>query len=220
MIVVPAALASDLRADLRELRQCASGAADFPLRAARRHRRRRGAVAARDAVYHFRRRGFIALSGIAVLNGIMLISFINQLRAEGSDVRKAVIEGTLTRLRPKLMTALVASLGFVPMAISTGAGAEVQRPLATVVIGGVITSTFLTLILLPVLYDWMESRWPRTVRNGKGSARWSRSQTRRRFDRSGATFPVCSTCQKSKSNETEIHHIRGRYPLRCRFAPR
>lgn len=102
--------------------------------------------------------GFIALSGIAVLNGIMLISFINQLRTEGRDVRKAVIEGTLTRLRPKLMTALVASLGFVPMAISTGAGAEVQRPLATVVIGGVITSTFLTLILLPVLYDWMERR--------------------------------------------------------------
>jgi cobalt-zinc-cadmium resistance protein CzcA len=110
--------------------------------------------------------GFIALSGIAVLNGIMLISFINQLRAEGSDVRKAVIEGTLTRLRPKLMTALVASLGFVPMAISTGAGAEVQRPLATVVIGGVITSTFLTLILLPVLYDWMETRRSRTARNG------------------------------------------------------
>ncbi len=102
--------------------------------------------------------GFIALSGIAVLNGIMLISFINQLRAGGSDVRQAVIDGTLTRLRPKLMTALVASLGFVPMAISTGAGAEVQRPLATVVIGGVITSTFLTLILLPVLYDWMERR--------------------------------------------------------------
>jgi cobalt-zinc-cadmium resistance protein CzcA len=102
--------------------------------------------------------GFIALSGIAVLNGIMLISFINQLRAQGRDVRTAVLDGTLTRLRPKLMTALVASLGFVPMALSTGAGAEVQRPLATVVIGGVITSTFLTLILLPVLYDWMESR--------------------------------------------------------------
>jgi cobalt-zinc-cadmium resistance protein CzcA len=100
--------------------------------------------------------GFIALSGIAVLNGIMLISFINQLRREGRSVREAVMEGTLTRLRPKLMTALVASLGFVPMAISTGAGAEVQRPLATVVIGGVITSTFLTLILLPVLYDWIE----------------------------------------------------------------
>ncbi len=109
--------------------------------------------------------GFIALSGIAVLNGIMLISFINQLRAEGSDVRKAVVEGTLTRLRPKLMTALVASLGFVPMALSTGAGAEVQRPLATVVIGGVITSTFLTLILLPVLYDWMEGRRSRASRN-------------------------------------------------------
>jgi heavy metal efflux system protein len=109
--------------------------------------------------------GFIALSGIAVLNGIMLISFINQLRACGRGVRVAVIEGTLTRLRPKLMTALVASLGFVPMAISTGPGAEVQRPLATVVIGGIITSTFLTLIVLPVCYDWMESRGARRERS-------------------------------------------------------
>lgn len=106
--------------------------------------------------------GFIALSGIAVLNGIMLISFINQLRGEGRNVRAAVVEGTLTRLRPKLMTALVASLGFVPMAIATGAGAEVQRPLATVVIGGIITSTFLTLILLPVLYDSLERNRPKT----------------------------------------------------------
>jgi len=104
--------------------------------------------------------GFIALSGIAVLNGIMLISFINQLRREGRSVRDAVIEGTLTRLRPKLMTALVASFGFVPMAIATGAGAEVQRPLATVVIGGIVTSTFLTLVLLPVLYEWMERNRP------------------------------------------------------------
>jgi len=102
--------------------------------------------------------GFIALSGIAVLNGIMLVSFINQLRREGRNVREAVVEGTLTRLRPKLMTALVASLGFVPMAIASGAGAEVQRPLATVVIGGILTSTFLTLVLLPVLYDWSEGR--------------------------------------------------------------
>ncbi len=107
--------------------------------------------------------GFIALSGIAVLNGIMLISFINQLRGEGRTVRDAVVEGTLTRLRPKLMTALVASLGFVPMAIASGAGAEVQRPLATVVIGGIVTSTFLTLIVLPILYDWMEARERRPV---------------------------------------------------------
>lgn len=73
-------------------------------------------------------------------------------------MREAVLEGTLTRLRPKLMTALVASFGFVPMAVATGAGAEVQRPLATVVIGGIITSTFLTLVLLPVLYEWIEAR--------------------------------------------------------------
>ncbi len=104
--------------------------------------------------------GFIALSGIAVLNGIMLISFINQLRRMGRNVRDAVVEGTLTRLRPKLMTALVASFGFVPMAVATGAGAEVQRPLATVVIGGIITSTFLTLVLLPVLYEWIERNHP------------------------------------------------------------
>jgi cobalt-zinc-cadmium resistance protein CzcA len=114
--------------------------------------------------------GFIALSGIGVLNGIMLISFINQLRREGRTVRDAVLEGTLTRLRPKLMTALVASLGFVPMALANGAGAEVQRPLATVVIGGIITSTFLTLIVLPVLYEWMErSRGPRVPSDGENS---------------------------------------------------
>jgi len=102
--------------------------------------------------------GFIALSGIAVLNGIMLISFINQLRGEGRELRAAVVEGTLTRLRPKLMTALVASLGFLPMAIATGAGAEVQRPIATVVIGGIVTSTFLTLLVVPLLYEWLERK--------------------------------------------------------------
>ncbi|MBL9219392.1 MAG: efflux RND transporter permease subunit [Opitutaceae bacterium] len=100
--------------------------------------------------------GFIALSGVAVLNGVMMISFINQLREEGKSVREAVIEGALTRLRPVLMTALVASLGFVPMALAHGSGAEVQRPLATVVIGGIITATFLTLVLLPTLYCWFE----------------------------------------------------------------
>lgn len=98
----------------------------------------------------------IALSGIAVLDGIKFISFTNKLRRKGHYLREAVVEDTLTRLRPKLMTALVASFGFVRMAIATGAGAEVQRPLATVVIGGIITSTFLTLVLLPVLYEWLE----------------------------------------------------------------
>lgn len=108
--------------------------------------------------------GFIALSGIAVLNGIMLISFINQLREEGKSLRDAVVEGTLTRLRPKLMTALVASLGFLPMAIATGAGAEVQRPIATVVIGGIVTSTFLTLLVVPLLYEWLERKTERRKR--------------------------------------------------------
>ena len=100
--------------------------------------------------------GFIALSGVAVLNGLVMITYFNQLREQGLSIREAVIEGSLTRLRPVLMTALVASLGFVPMALATGTGAEVQRPLATVVIGGILSSTFLTLILLPVLYSWFE----------------------------------------------------------------
>jgi len=101
--------------------------------------------------------GFIALSGVAVLNGLVLVTYFNQLREKGHAIREAVLEGSFTRLRPVLMTALVASLGFVPMALATGAGAEVQRPLATVVIGGIISSTLLTLIVLPVLY-WMFER--------------------------------------------------------------
>ncbi|WP_422000416.1 efflux RND transporter permease subunit [Reyranella sp.] len=96
--------------------------------------------------------GFIALSGVAVLNGLVIITFIQGLRTRGHTVRDAVREGAMKRLRPVLMTALVASLGFVPMAIATGAGAEVQRPLATVVIGGIISSTILTLVVLPALY--------------------------------------------------------------------
>ena len=100
--------------------------------------------------------GFIALSGVAVLNGVVMISYFNELREQGRAMREAVFEGALTRLRPVLMTALVAELGFVPMALATGAGAEVQRPLATVVIGGILSSTFLTLVLLPVLYVWFE----------------------------------------------------------------
>jgi cobalt-zinc-cadmium resistance protein CzcA len=96
--------------------------------------------------------GFIALSGVAVLNGLVIIAFIEKLRTEGRSLVEAVQEGALTRLRPVLMTALVASLGFVPMAIATGPGAEVQRPLATVVIGGIISSTVLTLLVLPALY--------------------------------------------------------------------
>ena len=96
--------------------------------------------------------GFIALSGVAVLNGLVMISFIRTLREEGQSLDAAIHEGALTRLRPVLMTALVASLGFIPMAIATGTGAEVQRPLATVVIGGILSSTVLTLLVLPILY--------------------------------------------------------------------
>ncbi len=96
--------------------------------------------------------GFIALSGVAVLNGLVMVTFINALRTEGLSLDRAVRQGSLSRLRPVLMTALVASLGFVPMALAHGTGAEVQRPLATVVIGGIISSTLLTLVVLPVLY--------------------------------------------------------------------
>ena len=95
--------------------------------------------------------GFIAVSGVAVLNGLVLISAISKRIADGLDADAAVIEGTLERVRPVLMTALVAMLGFVPMAIATGTGAEVQKPLATVVIGGLITATALTLFVLPAL---------------------------------------------------------------------
>jgi heavy metal efflux system protein len=100
--------------------------------------------------------GFIALFGVAVLNGLVMVTYINHLREEGRGLEEAVKEGAETRLRPVLMTALVASLGFIPMAIATSAGAEVQRPLATVVIGGLMTSTLLTLLLLPALYRWFE----------------------------------------------------------------
>lgn len=102
--------------------------------------------------------GFIAVFGVAMLNGIVLVSFINELREKGRSVQDAVREGAELRLRPVLMTASVAILGLVPMLLSSGVGAETQRPLASVVVGGLITSTLLTLILLPVIYEWMESR--------------------------------------------------------------
>ena len=98
--------------------------------------------------------GFIALSGVAVLNGLVMLTFIKELRLK-YDVATATWQGAVLRLRPVLMTACVASLGFIPMALATGTGAEVQRPLATVVIGGILSSTVLTLILLPVIYRWM-----------------------------------------------------------------
>jgi cobalt-zinc-cadmium resistance protein CzcA len=102
--------------------------------------------------------GFIALSGIAILNGLVMVSFIRDLRQDGLKLDKAIIQGALTRLRPVLTTALVASLGFVPMALNTGIGSEVQRPLATVVIGGIISSTLLTLVVLPALYRLLHSK--------------------------------------------------------------
>jgi cobalt-zinc-cadmium resistance protein CzcA len=102
--------------------------------------------------------GFIALFGVAVLNGVVLLAYINQVRAGGATLPEAVLEGASVRLRPVLMTALVASVGFIPMAIATSAGAEVQRPLATVVIGGLVSATLLTLLVLPTVYTWVEQR--------------------------------------------------------------
>ncbi|PKA68416.1 cobalt-zinc-cadmium resistance protein CzcA [Pseudomonas baetica] len=107
--------------------------------------------------------GFIALSGVAVLNGLVMIAFIRNLREEGRSLTEAINVGALTRLRPVLMTALVASLGFIPMALATGTGAEVQRPLATVVIGGILSSTILTLLILPALYQLAHRRDEDTV---------------------------------------------------------
>jgi cobalt-zinc-cadmium resistance protein CzcA len=104
--------------------------------------------------------GFIALSGVAVLNGLVMVTFIDNLRQRGMSVDEAVLRGSVGRLRPVLMTALVAALGFVPMALATGTGSEVQRPLATVVIGGILSSTALTLVVLPVIYR-MAHRDPR-----------------------------------------------------------
>lgn len=97
--------------------------------------------------------GFVALSGVAILNGLVLVSFIRQRLVEGAPVEAAVREGCLVRLRPVLMTALVAAVGFIPMAVNVGVGGEVQRPLATVVIGGLATNLLLTLLVLPVLYS-------------------------------------------------------------------
>ena len=102
--------------------------------------------------------GFIALAGVAVLNGLVMVTFIRQLRRQGMPLSEAIEQGSLVRLRPVLMTALVAALGFVPMALATGMGAEVQRPLATVVISGILSSTLLTLFLIPVLYGWFEPK--------------------------------------------------------------
>jgi cobalt-zinc-cadmium resistance protein CzcA len=116
--------------------------------------------------------GFIALSGVAVLNGVVMISFIRDLQAKGRALDEAIIEGALTRLRPVLMTALVASLGFVPMAFNVGAGSEVQRPLATVVIGGIISSTILTLLVLPALYKFFPGKNFLKNRRKKKEARY------------------------------------------------
>jgi len=109
--------------------------------------------------------GFIAVFGVAMLNGIVLVSFLNEQRGQGLSVREAVLRGTALRLRPVLMTASVAILGLVPMLLSSGVGAETQRPLATVVVGGLITSTLLTLVLLPTLYEWLELRAERKARS-------------------------------------------------------
>jgi len=116
--------------------------------------------------------GFIALSGVAVLNGLVMVAFIRTLREEGRSLDDAIFEGAMTRLRPVLMTALVASLGFVPMALATGTGAEVQRPLATVVIGGILSSTLLTLLVLPLLYRLVHAGDAEDSDAGRAPSSW------------------------------------------------
>jgi cobalt-zinc-cadmium resistance protein CzcA len=126
--------------------------------------------------------GFIALSGIAVLNGLVMITYINDLVKQGMQTREAIVEGALTRLRPVLMTALVASLGFVPMALATGTGAEVQKPLATVVIGGLISATILTLLVLPALYRLFPGKDRASLDQEMLSRKMRQSHKRRKSD--------------------------------------
>jgi heavy metal efflux system protein len=127
--------------------------------------------------------GFIALFGVAVLNGVVMVSYINRLREDGAPLHEAVLDGASARLRPVLMTALVASLGFIPMAVSQAPGAEVQRPLATVVIGGLITATLLTLFVLPTLYEWIErAKRPQTPGNWHSSDKGSGGMTKPETD--------------------------------------
>jgi len=114
--------------------------------------------------------GFIALSGVAVLNSMLLVTFIRQSFDGGKELHEAIRESALSRVRPVLMTALVASLGFLPMALATTVGAEVQRPLATVVIGGVVSSTAMTLLVLPVLYEMFASRRPTLGKSARGES--------------------------------------------------
>ena len=102
--------------------------------------------------------GFIALFGVAVLNGVVKIAYINQLREQGMPLDEAVLTGMVLRFRPVLMTAIVAMMGLIPLLLATGPGSEIQRPLATVVIGGLFSSTVLTLVVMPVLYRWMEQQ--------------------------------------------------------------
>ena len=107
--------------------------------------------------------GFITLFGVAVLNGVVMVSYFNQLRQSGFSIREAVIQGAERRLRPVLMTAMIASLGLLPLLVATGPGSELQRPLAVVVIGGLFTSTLLTLVLLPTLYAWLSEKLERSL---------------------------------------------------------
>ncbi len=143
--------------------------------------------------------GFIALSGVAVLNGLVMVSFINQLRMEGTARDAAIIKGCLVRLRPVLMTALVASLGFVPMALATGTGAEVQKPLATVVIGGLISSTLLTLLVLPALYR-IFTGWDPSGRPTPIPQEWEKSEPGPLDGRSGVTSATSTVPSPSRSS--------------------
>ena len=111
--------------------------------------------------------GFIALSGVAVQNGVIMVSYIDHMRARGASLTEAVMEGAMTRLRPVLMTAILASIGLVPAALSTGIGSDTQKPLAIVIIGGLVTATILTLLALPVLYELVSGKQRPPQQNGE-----------------------------------------------------
>ena len=149
--------------------------------------------------------GFIALGGIALLNGLVMVSFINDLREKGKNVREAVLEGAQERLRPILMTGTVASIGFIPMAVSSGLGAEVQRPLATVVIGGLITSTLLTLFVLPTLYAWFE--------RDPGGRKDDRADIRQKPEHSANRKYRRKQGHDNSTTSVNFRHSSGSFPL-------
>nr|WP_281176045.1 efflux RND transporter permease subunit [Edaphobacter aggregans] len=158
--------------------------------------------------------GFIALFGVAMLNGVVLVSSINQVRESGQKTYDAVLAGARRRLRPVLMTACVASFGFIPMALSTSTGAEVQRPLASVVIGGLFSSTLLTLLLLPVLYEWIFER-ERPVKVDKIATESGEHRAMHRCRNCGARGTVAARTRKLNLSGRAQSSVAHSEPMVC-----